>query len=205
MSRQSKFTHGYVYVLTNLITQDEYVGKSQRWRTRWKNHIKAAKDGGANVLYRAMRKYGVENFAITIIRRCTLEDLDRWEVYYIEKFVTLLPFGYNMTEGGDGGTMSETVIDKMRTAQRARFKAHPVSVDTREKLAEKSRGRKVSDRTRDLISASETGKFVSAATCKKLCWTRVKRARYEAAIRKRHKEGRRIKPYWAWNHKVKSQ
>jgi len=93
---------GYIYVLTCLITMDEYVGQAQCWKVRWKGHCKACKAGVPKPLYNAMRKYGIENFAITIVRRCTLEDLNYWEDYYVEKFCTLCPGGYNLTEGGDG-------------------------------------------------------------------------------------------------------
>jgi group I intron endonuclease len=99
---KKKATHGYVYVLTCLITMKEYVGQASCWKTRWKNHCNSANKGCLFLLHAAMRKHGIENFAITIVRRCYSEELNYWEEYYIEEFDTLGPQGYNMTIGGDG-------------------------------------------------------------------------------------------------------
>ena len=49
-----------------------------------------------------MRKYGVDNFHIEIIKQCPREELNYYEKYYIEKYNTFAPNGYNATLGGDG-------------------------------------------------------------------------------------------------------
>ena len=50
----------------------------------------------------AIRKYGVDNFKIEIIEEC--EDKDRFdkEHYYIIKFNSLEPNGYNFLASGEG-------------------------------------------------------------------------------------------------------
>jgi len=98
---KKEHTHGYIYVLTCLVTMREYVGQAVCWKTRWKQHCGAAKAGSACAIHRAIKKYPGQ-FALTIVRRCSIGDLNRWEEYYIDKFDTLMPNGYNMTEGGDG-------------------------------------------------------------------------------------------------------
>lgn len=94
--------HSYVYVIINLVTSKEYVGQSIRPNFRWKSHFHSARNGGELALHRAIRKYGEHNFAVSIIRKCTEGDVNHWEEYYIEKFDTMIPSGYNMTYGGDG-------------------------------------------------------------------------------------------------------
>lgn len=46
-----------------------------------------------------MRKYGVENFTLKVVKECSEEDLYYWEWYYIDKFkASNREFGYNMTD-----------------------------------------------------------------------------------------------------------
>ena len=46
-----------------------------------------------------MRKYGIENFSIEVLELCTPSELNRKEIYWIEKFDSF-HHGYNMTQGG---------------------------------------------------------------------------------------------------------
>lgn len=49
-----------------------------------------------------MNKYGINNFHIEIIEECPNEELNGKEIFYIEKFNSYVPNGYNSTKGGDG-------------------------------------------------------------------------------------------------------
>lgn len=49
-----------------------------------------------------MRKYGIENFVIEQLEVCDNSLLNEREKYYIQKYDTLAPLGYNLTRGGDG-------------------------------------------------------------------------------------------------------
>ena len=64
----------------------------------------------------AIRKYGIENFEVTTICECPDEDLDFQEKFYIAKFDTFYGDGYNLTEGGQNGSVlkikPKEVIDK---------------------------------------------------------------------------------------------
>lgn len=48
-----------------------------------------------------MNKYGVENFSLTVLKECSIEELSKYEMYYIDKLNTY-HYGYNATKGGDG-------------------------------------------------------------------------------------------------------
>ena len=51
-------------------------------------------------LYRAFRKYGIENFEFSVLEECSSLELNEKEKYYIEKYNSLYD-GYNQTVGGD--------------------------------------------------------------------------------------------------------
>ena len=95
---------GYVYKLINTITQDEYIGKSKNPKNRFMKHKSNAKRNGQTYLYRAMRKYGLDNFEMTIIEKCSPDVLNEREIYWIDKIKPC----YNMTAGGDGGNTSHS-------------------------------------------------------------------------------------------------
>jgi hypothetical protein len=91
-----------IYKITNKINNKSYIGQSKDIYRRWREHIKNFKDVQNNqVIYLAIRKYGLENFDFSIVEECALESLDEREIFYIEKFNTYID-GYNMTIGGSG-------------------------------------------------------------------------------------------------------
>ena len=72
---------------------------------RWKEHLYSCKKGVDRRLYRAMRKYGVDNFKFEVI--ATLNELkDKDIVFRVErayiKEKNSYWFGYNDTTGGRG-------------------------------------------------------------------------------------------------------
>lgn len=79
------------------------------------------------VLYKTMRKYGIENFKFEIIEECELDELDEKENCYIEKYNTYIHAeksnGYNMTIGGEstrGYKHSEETKRKMSEARKGK-------------------------------------------------------------------------------------
>lgn len=96
---------GNIYKITNLINQKSYIGKTENKNpyTRWKEHQYAAKNNAAvqnYPIYKAINKYGIENFTFEIIEQ-TLQTRER-EIYWIS-FYNTYSTGYNATLGGDGG------------------------------------------------------------------------------------------------------
>ena len=93
---------GYIYKISNSINGKVYIGQTrQTIEQRWSGHKHSAITSEAP-LYRAMRKYGIENFQITVILECDNEQLNDKEVYYIQYYNSFVPNGYNATLGGDG-------------------------------------------------------------------------------------------------------
>lgn len=92
---------GYIYKITNKVNNKIYVGKTATTiANRWLHHLDAYKNFDWH-LYRAMRKYGIDQFLIEQIEECDNEIINEREIYWIEKLDTFHN-GYNSTLGGEG-------------------------------------------------------------------------------------------------------
>ena len=100
-----------IYQITNQLTKDFYIGKTKNPKNRFYTHkYNANKKKSQEYLYRAMRKYGIDNFIFTIIDEArTTSELNQKEIEWIEK----LSPTYNMTKGGDGGDTSDSPNSKL--------------------------------------------------------------------------------------------
>ena len=105
-----------IYKIENLIDHKKYIGQSVQIEKRWQKHKKAAfnsKDHSYNLpLYRAIRKYGLNNFSFEIIEECLCEELNEKEIFWIAKYDTFFN-GYNMTLGGASGVGRKGSKDKV--------------------------------------------------------------------------------------------
>ena len=65
---------------------------------RWNHHINESKNTKSKeyekTLYRAFRKYGIENFSFEILEYCKEEELKEKEIYWINK-LNAIELGYN--------------------------------------------------------------------------------------------------------------
>lgn len=90
-----------IYLIENLANGKKYIGQSVDVEKRWKNHLSAAFNINEKVygypLYRAIRKYGKDNFKFSMIEECNKEELNDKEIYWIAKMVP----EYNQTRGGN--------------------------------------------------------------------------------------------------------
>ena len=110
-----------IYKLLNKINGKCYVGQTVRSfdeRMYW--HIYSARTGPTSFIHRALRKYGIQSFECSVIDIAdSKEALAEKEIYWIGNLNTKVPNGYNMTDGGTGGTTnkgrphSEATIRKM--------------------------------------------------------------------------------------------
>lgn len=86
-----------IYKITNLINNKIYVGQSRHIYRRWIEHRYSAKDqNNPTLLYRAMRKYGENNFCFEIIEECEPNQLNEREAYYMYLYNSFTPNGYNI-------------------------------------------------------------------------------------------------------------
>lgn len=95
-----------IYLLVNLINGKIYVGQtSVGVNARWRQHLYSADCQDPKPLYRAIRKYGKDNFKISVVETPVFrEDLDHLETEWITKLNSTDPsVGYNLTTGGQSG------------------------------------------------------------------------------------------------------
>lgn len=94
------------YMITNNVNGHRYIGITVcSLEKRWREHRSAANTGSQKRLYKAMRKYGLENFAVEKIYDATsFDDLQEAEKRFIAQYEThaSLNKGYNLTSGGEG-------------------------------------------------------------------------------------------------------
>lgn len=121
-----------------MVNGKQYVGQTIRKdiEERWNEHKSCGKRTSGIYLSNAFYKYGIQNFKFQIICICFDEACNDLEIDYIKKFNTLSPIGYNIESGGGNSA------------------CHP---DTKKKLSEIFKGRKMSKEQRDKISKRMTG------------------------------------------------
>ena len=111
-----------VYLIVNLVNKKKYVGVTKHIKTRVHEHIRYSVNEYkvSMYLHKAIRKYGLQNFTIKILRECenynTLNDL---ECEFIKKHKSNNPkFGYNLTSGGKAGVPNDITIIKKRESSK---------------------------------------------------------------------------------------
>ena len=137
---------GYVYIIKCLINNKGYIGITNNIIRRWDKHISQARKGSPYALYCAMRKYGIENFSITILQTfSSKEELCNAEKLFIKTFNTHANghCGYNETFGGEAPMMNKKHTKETRELMSRRQKGKPspnkgkiASMYTRQLLSE---------------------------------------------------------------------
>lgn len=76
-----------IYLIQNKITKKNYIGKSNNLHDRLANYCNVSylfnKRASSNI-YRAILKFGYQNFSFTILEHCEEKDLNKREQYYID-------------------------------------------------------------------------------------------------------------------------
>ena len=117
-----------IYKITNLINGKSYIGQSVNIEKRFIQHKSVAfnpNDKNYNYpLYRAIRKYGVENFSFEVLEQCSVDELNNKEIYYISKYNAHSKFGYNQDDGGNHAShfiklsndLVDAIIQRLKTS-----------------------------------------------------------------------------------------
>lgn len=158
--------YGVVYLILNKVNGRKYVG--QTVKSLEKRFNKHARKKDSMLIGRAIRKYGQENFYCGVIKTCSSkEELDYWEKYYIAVLYTKKPYGYNLTDGGEGFVgyhHSPEVCAKISKAKKSSSRV----AEHIAKLAEANRGRHHTPEACAKMSASHKGKPKTAEHCAKI-------------------------------------
>lgn len=98
----------YIYKATNKINGKSYIGQAVNFSKRKNEHLHVRDDyhDPNSIFHKALDKYGADNFEWEIIGAIPGKPFaDAFERNMIKKHNTFKPNGYNMTKGGDGGSM----------------------------------------------------------------------------------------------------
>ena len=126
-----------VYKITNLINKKSYIGSSVCPERRWKEHINYSKNpNNPNYnypLYKAIRKYGLENFSFEIIQTnfSSIEEMQEAEQYWIHYYNSVNE-GYNQTYLTKPSEMTFENCSESREKQKSRC----AKVDEKENIIE---------------------------------------------------------------------
>lgn len=119
-----------IYKITNKISGKCYIGQAVDIKKRIQQHISAYKRGSKLSLHMAIRKYGLEQFEVTVLVIINMfgktqdeikKELNAQEIFYINLYESYQK-GYNSTPGGDSGRLgfqhSEQTIQKLKEAHK---------------------------------------------------------------------------------------
>lgn len=139
----------FVYCITNKVNGKRYVGQhaGEDLESYWHRTVWLAEQGyqGKRLLYRAIRKYGSENFEIKpLVIVASKWEMDRYEIGMIKAWNTTNPQkGYNITHGG-GGSLGVKMSEETRAKMSQSRMGRPMPEKSRVILAELNKGNKYS-------------------------------------------------------------
>ena len=146
---------GVIYCYHCISNGKKYIGQTINEKQRKRQHINLCKKGIDHKFYRAVKKYGWDNFVYGIIDEYDDAILNEQEIFYIIKYNTY-ENGYNSTLGG-GGVRVFTHNENTRKKLSDLNKGHTVSEETKRKISEAGIGRTHSEETRNAISKKISG------------------------------------------------
>lgn len=88
----------FIYKITNVINGKVYIGSTKNEvKLRWAVHKhNAFNKEPKSDLHNDMKLLGIDSFLLETIAECKNQlEMERMEYYYIEKFKTYMPYGYN--------------------------------------------------------------------------------------------------------------
>lgn len=160
-----------IYQITNKKNNKSYIGFTKlSIQQRFKTHLKRARNKVNRRLYDSINHHGPENFVLSLVEDdLTEEEAKEREIYWIKEKNTLIPNGYNMTLGGDGGHTTRNYteeqrrkyIEKLSASQKNRWKTFKFSEETKLKISNMNKGKTITSEQRAKISKTLKDKISS--------------------------------------------
>lgn len=104
-----------------------YIGQSKNIKQRLLMH--KSDKSACRLIRNAIKRYGWENVQVDILKEnLSIEQANESETYYINHYNTFVPFGYNLTSGGNNYIRSEETKQLMSKSCKGR-KRNPLVVE----------------------------------------------------------------------------
>ena len=90
-----------IYKITNLLTEQCYIGQSVNISDRWKQHCKCGlgiEASTTNVLYNSMQRDKIWNFSFELLEECSRDLLNEKEAFWIDTYSSNI-YGLNTMKG----------------------------------------------------------------------------------------------------------
>ena len=144
-----------IYKVVNKINGKIYIGQTiYSLEKRIAQHLCAK---GYRPLSLAFRKYDIQAFEFSIIDSASSQEfLDAKEIYWIEKYNSKIPNGYNITNGGEsanGYKHNAETIEKMSKAHKGKHHEE----ETKRKISKATKNRMRDPEERKKMSVSQIG------------------------------------------------
>jgi group I intron endonuclease len=142
-----------------------YIGQSINIEKRWKGYKKLHCKGQCK-LYNSLKKYYPENHIFEIIEECTLEELDKREIYWKKHYLSIFNWDVSLflqIKDGKGGSKSQETKNKISKANKGKQKPKEFGYNHSNKM----KGKQLSQEHKDNISNSNKGKILSEGTKQK--------------------------------------
>lgn len=135
-----------IYIIKNDVNDKVYIGQAKNVKQRFQGHCKPS-SAKKEIIGRAIQKYGREHFWFEILEK-SITNYNEKEKYWIKKYNSIIPTGYNIMTGGEDPPIHKGL-------------KHPNSVMTDKKILEL-----ISDLQYTSLSFREIGEkyCVSAST-----------------------------------------
>lgn len=167
---------GYIYIISCKVNGKNYIGQvTHDYNRRFRRHLRTAFKTKRSVrnckFYRAIRKYGPENFSVQCLDQKEFDEitecvkwLDEREIFFIKKFDSY-ENGYNSTTGGHNGyEFTEETLYKMGSGNRGR----KLSEEEIEKRIAPLRGRKQTQEEIERRTVKLRGRTRTPEQCKRI-------------------------------------
>lgn len=119
-----------VYKITNVVNDKCYIGVTKTSLSKRMSSHKSEANAGDNAeIYKAMRLYGIINFISETLEECSEDVMFERGQFYIQKYDSIYPKGYNSTNGGEkGNKQAEISLQKKSKFHKKRW----LTVDKKE-------------------------------------------------------------------------
>lgn len=174
-----------IYCIRNLINNKVYIGQSLNIKQRIRQHksqLNLNKHTNS-YLQRSCNKYGLSNFEFIIVKECTIDEIDKFEKYYIDKYDSINKlYGYNLESGGN---LNKIISDEAKNNLSKSHLGIKPSNNTKQKMSDTWKkkfqegyvnpmtGRKLTQDQIEVISKHSKSRKHSKETIQKLSDSRI--------------------------------